>query len=98
MVNFLSDKYSIVRRMRFPDHHKYSGADIRTIEAAIRENPTALVCTTEKDAQRIVDAKRIPDALKQRLFQLPIEVFFLTPEEREIFTAQLESKLAPARA
>ncbi len=93
MVNFLSDKYSIVRRMRFPDHHKYSGADIRTIEAAIRENPTALVCTTEKDAQRIVDAKRIPDALKQRLFQLPIEVFFLTPEEREIFTAQLETLL-----
>ena len=93
LVNFLSDKYKIVRRLRFPDHHKYSGADIHQIEAAIRENPTALVCTTEKDAQRIVDAKHIPDALKQRLFQLPIEVFFLTGEERDIFRATLERHL-----
>ena len=94
MVNFLSDKYKIVRRLRFPDHHKYSGADIHQIESAIRENPTALVCTTEKDAQRIVDAKSIPDTLKQRLFQLPIEVFFLTPEEKELFTARLEASLS----
>lgn len=93
MVNYLSDKYKIVRRMRFPDHHKYSGADIRTIEAAVRENPTALLCTTEKDAQRVVDAKHIPDVVRQRLFQLPIEVFFLTGEERDSFRATLERHL-----
>lgn len=93
MVNFLSDKYKIVRHLRFPDHHKYSGSDIRSLESAIRENPTALVCTTEKDAQRIVDAKHIPETLKQRLFQLPIEVFFLTTEERDNFSATLERLL-----
>ena len=93
MVNFLSDKYKIVRHMHFPDHHKYTSADIHSIEAAIRENPTALVCTTEKDAQRIVDAKRIPDTLRQRLFQLPIEVFFLTPEEKTCFITKIEARL-----
>lgn len=93
MVHYLSDAYKIVRHIRFPDHHKYTRADIRQIEAAIRENPTALLCTTEKDAQRVVDVKSVPEALKQRLFQLPIEVFFLTPEEKDVFEKVLEESL-----
>lgn len=94
MVNFLSDKYKVVEHLRFPDHHKYTRADIRTLETAIRENPTALLCTTEKDAQRVVDVEKLPDTIRQRLFYLPIEVFFLTPEERTQFEAALEAGLA----
>lgn len=93
MAHYLSDRYQIVSHIRFPDHHKFSRADIRQIESAVRENPTAMLCTTEKDARRIVDVEKLPSALKQRLFQLPIEVFFLTPEEKEIFGKVLESYL-----
>jgi tetraacyldisaccharide 4'-kinase len=82
---YLSDKYKEVKRFCFPDHHKYTNADVRKVYAAVKEFPTACVATTEKDAQRIVDTKKVPEALRQRLFQVPIEVDFLTPAEKEIF-------------
>ena len=56
---------------------------------AVGANPTAVVATTEKDAQRIVDTKKVPGSLKERLFQVPIEVSFLSPEETAIFEETL---------
>lgn len=94
LANYLSDKYKVVKRIRFSDHHRYTRADIHTLEAAIRENPTALLCTTEKDSMRIVDVKDLPSSVRQRLFYLPIEVSFLTPEEKMQFEAVVENSLA----
>ena len=93
--NYLSDKYKIVKHFHFPDHHKYTAADLRTIGAAVRNNPTAVVATTEKDAQRLVDTKTVPDALRERLFQVPIDVNFLTEEERAVFETTLLGFLHP---
>ena len=91
--NYLSDSYKIVKRFNFPDHHKYTPGDIRTLSHAVRENPTAVVATTEKDAQRVVDTKNVPDALKERLFQVPIEVNFLSDNEKAVFETTLLSFL-----
>ncbi len=87
--SFLSDKYKIVRRFAFPDHHRYSRGDIRSIMGAVRDCPTAGVVTTEKDAQRIRDVKKLPEELKQRLFYVPIEVGFLGEGEKERFADTL---------
>ncbi|MBQ7751037.1 MAG: tetraacyldisaccharide 4'-kinase [Bacteroidales bacterium] len=87
--NYLSDKYRIVRKFNFPDHHRYTSADIRSILHAVEENPTAVVATTEKDAQRVVDTKNVPETLRERLFQVPIEVSFLSEQEKEIFEETL---------
>ena len=87
--NYLSDTYKIVKHFSFPDHHRYSGGDLRTLGKAIKSWPTALVCTTEKDAARIRDNKKTPMELKKRLFQIPIEVQFLSDEEREDFVSTL---------
>ena len=95
---FLSDKYKIVKRFKFPDHHTYSGSDIRTIEAAGQTNPTAVVATTEKDAQRLVDCRKVPDKLKERLFQIPIETAFLSETEQAVFTSSLIESLRKAAA
>ncbi len=89
LINYLSDKYKLVKRMKFPDHHKYSYGDLKNIMRAVGANPTAVVATTEKDAQRIVDTKKVPGSLKERLFQVPIEVSFLSPEETAIFEETL---------
>ncbi|MBQ3765485.1 MAG: tetraacyldisaccharide 4'-kinase [Bacteroidales bacterium] len=86
---FLSDTYKEVKRFNFPDHHKYSNGDIQKVVRAIRAFPTACVATTEKDAQRVVDTKKVPETLRQRLFQVPIEVNFLSPAEQEIFETTL---------
>ena len=95
---YLSDKYKVVKRFCFPDHHKYSSGDIAKVAAAVREFPTACVATTEKDAQRIVDTKKVPETLRQRLFQVPINIQFLSPVEKEIFETMLESRLRELRS
>ena len=86
---YLSDTYKLSQRLEFPDHHRFSKADIRTIASAAKANPTACLMTTEKDAQRLRDCKNIPSVIQERLFYLPIKATFLTPEEDIAFTASL---------
>ena len=86
---YLSDEHKIVKRFCFEDHHKYTKYDIRRIMNAVRENPTAVVATTEKDCQRILDLGNIPKELKVRLFQVPIEVGFLSEHEKTVFENSL---------
>ncbi len=90
---YLSDKYRIVKRFGFADHHKYSGSDMKHILQATQSWPTAVVATTEKDSQRVRDYKRVPEALKERMFQVPIEVYFLSDNEKEIFEKTLGDAL-----
>lgn len=96
--SYLYDHYRIVSHFSFPDHHRYSRGDVHTIYGAARQYPTAVVATTEKDAQRIADAKKVPPALKERLFYIPIEVHFLTDNEREVFEATLLASLRGSRS
>ena len=86
---YLSDNYKIAEAFRFSDHHSFSAGDIRRITAAAERWSTAALGTTEKDAQRIIASKKMPPALRKRLFQIPITVDFLTPEERETFRGVL---------
>lgn len=90
---YLSGTYKLVRSFKFSDHHKYTSLDIRAILKAIKKYPTAVVATTEKDAQRIVDNKKVPAELRERLFQVPIKVDFLSQTEKEIFENTLLSSL-----
>lgn len=90
---FLSDKYQLVKRFNFMDHHKYSKMDIQRILFASMNNPTAVVVTTEKDCQRVSDYKRVPELLKERLFQVPIKVSFLSDHEKDVFQSTLMKSL-----
>ena len=83
------DTYKMVEKLEFPDHHRFTSSDIRSIAAAVKANPTACLMTTEKDAQRLRDCKNIPEDVRKRLFYLPIEATFLTPEEDAAFTETL---------
>ena len=95
---YLSDNYKEVKRFSFPDHHKYTNGDIAKVARAVKEYPTACVATTEKDAQRIVDTKKVPEALRKRLFQVPINIQFLSPAEQEIFETTLLDLLRGLRS
>ena len=48
-----------------------------------------MIATTEKDSQRLRGYKNMPETLKKRMFQAPIEVSFITPHEKEIFEKTL---------
>ncbi|MBO5418788.1 MAG: tetraacyldisaccharide 4'-kinase [Bacteroidales bacterium] len=91
--HFLSSSYSIMRHFNFPDHHKFTHSDIRTIADAADEFPTSVVMTTEKDCQRVRDYGRIPGNLKLRLFYTPIKTEFLSEEEKNRFISVLQQKL-----
>jgi len=84
-LNYLSDTYKIGRSIELPDHHTYTRADVRKMASAVKKQPTACLMTTEKDAQRLRDCKNMPEAVRKRLFYVPIEATFLTPEEESAF-------------
>lgn len=87
---FLSDSYKIVRHYSFPDHHRYTWSDIQKIQKASEAYPTAVVATTEKDAQRVLDYNGLPESLRERLIVVPIKVAFLSPEEDSAFRNELD--------
>lgn len=93
LINYLSDNYKIVSHFNFPDHHRYSTSDVAALNRAAREWPTAVVATTEKDARRIADVKKVPDFLRERLFYIPVKVSFLSSCEEEAFRTAVLSRL-----
>ena len=93
LKRFLSDSYSIVKHFKFSDHHNYSSVDIKRIAGAARNWPTAVVGTTEKDSQRLRGCKKVPEALQLKMFQIPIQVDFLSDHEREVFNETLLGSL-----
>ena len=93
LARHLSSNYQIVKHFNFPDHHKFSRADILSIRNAADVHPTSVVMTTEKDCQRVRDSKAVPESLKTRLFYAPIKTEFLNEEDREQFISVLLSYL-----
>ncbi|MBQ9185619.1 MAG: tetraacyldisaccharide 4'-kinase [Bacteroidales bacterium] len=92
---YLSDSFKIVRHFKFADHHKFTSGDIRSLLSAAEANPTAAVITTEKDAQRILDCKNVPEFLRQRMLYVPIKVAFLSETEEAVFEKTMLEALRP---
>ncbi|MDD2594491.1 MAG: tetraacyldisaccharide 4'-kinase [Bacteroidales bacterium] len=78
---FLIGRYEKIHHVQYGDHHNFSRMNIYHIMRYAKAHPAALILTTEKDAQRLLHSKYIPKELKVRLFYIPIETEFLTPEE-----------------
>lgn len=91
--NYLCGNYKIVKHFNFPDHHKFTRADMHSIRDAADDYPTSVIMTTEKDCQRVRDCRFIPGGMKQRMFHAPIKVEFLTDGDRNIFNSLLSSSL-----
>ena len=89
---YLSDTYKIVDVLNFPDHHAYSKADMRSIAAAVRKYPTAALLTTEKDAVRVLDCKKVDESVRKRLFAVPVKAGFVEEADTDAF-AQILSRL-----
>ena len=94
LARHLSSSYRIVKHFNFPDHHKFSRADILSIRDAGDAFPTSVIMTTEKDCQRVRDSKAVPESLKRRMFYAPIKTEFLRPEDHDRFRIILKSFLS----
>ena len=85
----LSDTYKIVDALEFPDHHAYSRMDMAQIAGAVRRYPTAALLTTEKDAGRVLDCKKVDESIRQRLFAVPVRSEFTEEADFAAFARQL---------
>lgn len=94
LYRHLSDTYKVVGNLAYPDHHKYNSADFRRLENLAAKEPTAVVVTTEKDAQRVLDLNCLSRDMQKRLFYNPIKVGFFSEKEKERFAALLLSVLS----
>lgn len=79
--------YEVIREFSFPDHHWFSIADVREIEAKVRELGASAVVTTAKDAMRL---ERYRNGLTSPWAILPLSVFVEPSAE---FEAWLLSRL-----
>ncbi len=80
LFNYLSLKFRVVKHFQFGDHHKYVPNDIAMVRRAAEFYATAVIMTTEKDAQRILDCKDVPKMMRERLFYVPMYADFLAPD------------------
>ena len=88
LEEWLCGQYDSISHEKFKDHHKYTKSDIHKIKTYADKNPLSILLTTEKDAQRLRSAD-IPENLKVRLFYLPIEIDFLTDDDKTRFNSYL---------
>nr|WP_310790025.1 tetraacyldisaccharide 4'-kinase [uncultured Alistipes sp.] len=89
LLENLRKRFDVVAELTFDDHHTYRLSDLRRLEALFAAYPDAVVLTTEKDAVKLTNRKKVPEAVQQRLYYVPIHVSFVADSESE-FLRQLE--------
>ena len=78
MYDYLQNFAEKIYKMEFADHHNFSEKDIKKIEQKFSTlPPESLIITTEKDRARLLDNSFISNELKEKLFYVEIEVFYL---------------------
>lgn len=80
-----------VEQLHYPDHHAFTAADLRHIEAAFAALPRpAQVVTTEKDAQRLLaHAPQLSPGLRAGIMVQPVAPAFISPADQELFNNTL---------
>lgn len=87
LVGWLCESYKLLRHDRYPDHHFFTKSDIAHLENESSFFPTALIVTTEKDAQRLRSFEGFPEILRKKLFYAPIHTTMLSAAEQKVFTS-----------
>lgn len=82
----LEKQYQVVERVELEDHHVYKVRDIKLLSQHLSQHPEAVVVTTEKDAVKLTNRKRIPELLQQRLYYLPINISFIEDSETDLLS------------
>ncbi|WP_301666573.1 tetraacyldisaccharide 4'-kinase, partial [uncultured Alistipes sp.] len=73
----LRERYDVVAEMTLDDHHVYRVRDMRQLEALLTRHPGAAIVTTEKDAVKLGGRDRVPRAVRERLYYIPINISFI---------------------
>lgn len=90
LVKSLSPRYRVVGKQLFEDHHVYRMSELEELIVQLKKlPPETMIVTTEKDAVKLTNRKKIPAEIQRRLYYLPIRVHFVGGCEPD-FLRQLE--------
>ncbi len=78
MLDHLAQFCDLTETLSYPDHHNFSGSDLREITARFSalKGKNKYIITTEKDAARLRSAK-LDEETQRALYYLPIQVKFM---------------------
>ncbi len=80
----LAGQFEIVEQMVLDDHHVYKVRDLKALVALLAQWPEAVIITTEKDAVKLTNRKRMPLIVQERLYYLPINISFIEDSETDL--------------
>ena len=94
MEDYVHKHYRLLDIFTFGDHHHFTSKDIQAIRERLdsvngsgfitsASGSKAVIITTEKDAARLIDHPAVTDDLRQRIYYLPTEVFFLQKQDEK---------------
>ncbi len=91
LLEYLQNHSKDIVHQRFPDHHNFSKKDIQNILKKFEsiKSEHKIIISTEKDAIRLRVDGLVEDSVKENFFYLPVEVDFLSPEDKENFDKQI---------
>lgn len=82
LVAALAEKFVIREKFLFPDHHIYKVRELNEIAGKIAElSDDTVIITTEKDAVKLTNRRKVPQAIQERLYVSPVRTTF--PEGNE---------------
>lgn len=95
MEQYVHTHYRLLDILTFSDHHHFSNKDIAKIKERLENingagyctstSNKAVIITTEKDAVRMINHPAVDESLRQRIYYLPTEVYFLQSQQEEKF-------------
>ncbi len=85
-------RYTVVEKIIFPDHHRFTADDLKRIYAKLNEHPRAFILTTEKDAVRLRRA-RMPEKMMRSIYYQPIAMKLVEGPERDDFVESLVAEI-----
>lgn len=85
-------RFTVVDKVFYADHHKFTADDLKALYAKLNDNPRAFILTTEKDAVRLRRA-RMPERMMRAMYYQPIAMRFVEGPERDDFVRSLIAEI-----
>ena len=81
-------RFTVVDKVIFPDHHRFTADDLKQIYEVFNKHPRAIILTTEKDAVRLRRA-RMPERMMRAMYYQPIAMRLIDGPDRDNFVESL---------
>lgn len=83
LVRYLEKFSNDIHHLNYPDHASFTQQKIKIIINTFNniKNDKKIIITTEKDAVKIQELKITNTLIKQNMFFLPVEIFFISEEQ-----------------